>query len=780
MKCFRVVLVFFSVVGTAQANVESLAKPQANIESLTQTDHTGTLIVNVWLNGVDRNTETILIMTKDGEYVECKTLEELGVNSTKFVKNQTKVGFCLMHGLDVKFQKDDALQAIKIDLPASYFKDTNYENFIITPSKADFGGFLNYDYFYSKDDYSTDLNAYSEIGIFKDYWMLNNSVLYRDSPDEGENQFLRVSSLFELEFPDKYLKLRVGDTTSIYNSLLNSFRYGGISFGTNYTDRPDFVYWNMPALQGSAALPSTVDLYINGVNLYKQSITPGNYSLQTGATIDQAGDAKIVVEDILGNQTVRSFPIYISSQLLRVGLNEYDVSLGKLRYNYDEDDSDYRDFFSKVYFRRGVAASTTLGFDATYSGEVSNLSFLWTQGISKFALLDTAYAVSDYNGDVGYAISASVSRNFGNWSFGLNTRYYTEEFQQLGFDEYDFNTKMSNLAYVSFSNLKYVDGLNISYVDNKNYNTDGFDSIDSQIINIGVQKIITRNLYASLNYFKNFEDGDNSLNVMLSYNWGSRGNIDLEHSTDDGETVLSYSNNSTLQNGFDYSVAVAHMDSDVNFHGFGLYKTNIGDFRASYDEYENNKVVQAQYQGALVWLGNKVSMTKYVDNAFALVHVDGMKDIDVFRSLSVVGQTNKDGYLFVHDIIPYINYDISYNQDQLPLDYSFDNSSQKLSALNQRGYILDFKVAVTKKFKLHLKDANNNNFPVGTLVSFDGNNEESYLIDSDGLVYLYLSKPSKYDLKVMTQEGKSCNTTFNISQSQIDSADTPTIDLVCK
>ncbi|MNE76151.1 Fimbrial Usher protein [compost metagenome] len=157
-----------------------------------------------------------------------------------------------------------------------------------------------------------------------------------------------------------------------------------------------------------------------------------------------------------------------------------------------------------------------------------------------------------------------------------------------------------------------------------------------------------------------------------------------------------------------------------------------------------------------------------------------MKDIDVFRSLSVVGQTNKDGYLFVHDIIPYINYDISYNQDQLPLDYSFDNSSQKLSALNQRGYILDFKVAVTKKFKLHLKDANNNNFPVGTLVSFDGNNEESYLIDSDGLVYLYLSKPSKYDLKVMTQEGKSCNTTFNISQSQIDSADTPTIDLVCK
>ena len=770
MKCFRVVLVFFSAVGIAQANVDSLAETDA-----------GALIVNVWLNGVDRNIETVLLVTKDGEYIECKTLNELGVDPSKFVKNHDQDGFCLMRGSDIKFQNDDALQAIKIDLPASYFKDNNYESVVVTPARANFGGFINYDFFYSKDDFSNDFNAYSEIGIFKDYWLLNNAILYKDSPDEGQKQFLRVSSLFELEFPEKYLKLRIGDNTSVYNSLTNSFRYGGISFGTNYTDRPDFVYWNMPTLQGSAALPSTVDLYINGVNLYKQSVTPGNYSLQTGATIDQAGEARVVVQDILGNQTVQSFPIYISSQLLRVGLNEYDVSLGKLRYNYDEDDSDYRDFFSKVFFRRGVAASTTLGFDATYSKDVSNISFMWTQGVSKFALLDTAYAVSDYNGDIGHAASASVSRNFGTWSFGLNTRYYTEKFQQLGFDEYDFNTKISNLAYINFSNLGFVDGFNLSYVDNKNYKVDGFESVDSKIINIGVQKLLTKNLYTSLNYFKNFEDGDDSFNIVFSYNWDTRGNIDLEHSTDNGETVLSYSKNSLLQNGLDYSVAVSNVDSEFNYHGYGLYKTNIGDFRASYDEYTNNKVTQAQYRGATVLLGNKLSATKYVDNAFALVNIDGMKDVDVLRSLSVVGKTNDKGYLFVHDIIPYINYDISYDQNQLPLDYTFEQPVQKLSALNQRGYILDFKVAKTKKFVVNLKDSNNKNFPVGTVVKLNGNEDESYFIDSNGLVYLYLSKPVKYDLKLAMQEGKTCNTSFSISQTQIDNSnDAQVINLVCK
>ncbi len=52
----------------------------------------------------------------------------------------------------------------------------------------------------------------------------------------------------------------MGDTTTISNPFVNSVRYGGLSFGTNFTDRPDYIYWNMPTLKGSAVLPSTVDL----------------------------------------------------------------------------------------------------------------------------------------------------------------------------------------------------------------------------------------------------------------------------------------------------------------------------------------------------------------------------------------------------------------------------------------------------------------------------------------------------------------------------------------
>ncbi len=74
-----------------------------------------------------------------------------------------------------------------------------------------------------------------------------------------------------------------------------------------------------------------------------------------------------------------------------------------------------------------------MGFDATYSDDIKILNLMWTQGVSKYFILDTEYAVSDYNGDVGYGASGSISRSFKDWSFGLNSRYYTEEFKAARF-----------------------------------------------------------------------------------------------------------------------------------------------------------------------------------------------------------------------------------------------------------------------------------------------------------------------------------------------------------
>src|SRR5690606_31061995 len=60
----------------------------------------------------------------------------------------------------------------------------------------------------------------------------------------------------------------------------------------------------------------------------------------------------------------------------------------------------------------------------------------------------------------------------------------------------------------------------------------------------------------------------------------------------------------------------------------------------SHDEFEDRRNSQALFEGALVWLGNKVALTKYAYNAFALVNVDQHPNLDIYRSATLAGHTN--------------------------------------------------------------------------------------------------------------------------------------------
>ncbi|WP_216935062.1 MULTISPECIES: fimbria/pilus outer membrane usher protein [unclassified Acinetobacter] len=741
------------------------------------------LIVNIWINGLDYKTEAITFTEEGKKFIECEPLHNLGIKVEKFHRHLKKNDFCLISQTGITVEDDYSLQAIKINFPVSYFEDQAYDLEVLQPEKADFGGFVNYSLFYSRDSRDHEFNTFSEVGIFKDYWLFKNAFLYRNEPEGNEQKLLRVSSSLDFEFPDKFLRLTVGDTTSPYSTLNSSFRFGGLSLGTIYTDRPDFIYWNIPALNGSASLPSTVDLYINGINLYKDSVVPGNYNLPAGSIVNQAGDAQIVVEDILGNKTVRSFPVYINNRLLKPKLNEYNISLGKLRYNYDYVDDDYRDFFTKLFFRRGLTSSTTMGGDLLYSEKVSNFDLLWTQGVSKYFLLDTVFSVSkaDKEDQQGYAGSIAITRDFTNWSFGLNSRYFTKKYEYLSQEDYNSNIKTSDIIYFNFFDLKIIDSLNVSYVQQSSYLAEDFLEDDRKILDIRASKKITDNLYTSLGFFKDFGDGDDGgFNVAFSYDWGDKGQVYLDHDTDNNETGLSYSRRTMTQNGFDYVLGVNQRDDEINYNAYGLWKTSIGNLQLSHDEFEDRRNSQAMFDGALVWLGSKVALTKYADNAFALVNVDQHSDLDIYRSASLVGSTNNNGYMFIHNIIPYINYDISFDHNQLAMEETFKHSSKKIIGLDQRGYKLDFPIYKTKRIALRIKDFKQNNLIAGSEVVVDGLSTDSSFVDSQGMVYLYLIKPGPYTLKIKTQGGQQCQAQLALNQNQFQNSENQILETICR
>ena len=741
------------------------------------------ILSNVWLNQVDRDTEVLVFEQDQQLYAECSVLKQLKVKVELMSRSGRKPEFCLLTAAGIKSELDSSLQAVKIELPGNYFEAQSLsESPLLMPDKASLGGFVNYDLYFEDAQGSREYSALSEIGLFRDYWLLDHAMLAKhvEGGEGKRSEMLRLNSTFSIDFPQNYTRLMLGDSTTVMNPFMNSLRFGGLSFGTSYTERPDFIYWNAPTLRGSAALPSKVDLLLNGVSIYQQQVTPGDYVLQTGASIQQGGDAQVVVEDVLGNRTVQTFPLMINNRLLLPELNEYNISLGKLRYNYNIENDDYREFFSNLYFRRGVSHATTLGFNAAYSEEVQNLGLMWTQSAGKIAVLDMYAAGSRSAQEDGYSAGTALTRSWRKVSAGASVAYASHSYRILGYQDSLSVPKYDILAYLNVYDVPRVGSVNANYVQREYYDDAEGYSVDSKMLNLGISKSFSSSLTLGLTYFNDFApEGDQGVYFSLNYNFDSSRSLYASHSTEDFSR-LQFVQNNVAETGLDYTLGAYQREGDVTYQAYGAYGTRFGDLTAQYLQSPDYDSSMLSYRGALVVLGKKAALTRYVDNAFALVQVGDYADVDIYRSLSPMGATRKDGSFFVHNIVPYVTYDISFNQDQLMIDDKIDYSSKRIIALDKRGYALNFPVYQTRLIVARLLDEQGQILARASEVYLNQSKSEFFPVDGEGKVYLYGLKPDVYAVTVKTAGGKSCSAVLTVPAETSEQSAAKPLDLLCK
>ncbi|MFD2137447.1 hypothetical protein ACFSLT_23805 [Novosphingobium resinovorum] len=88
----------------------------------------------------------------------------------------------------------------------------------------------------------------------------------------------------------------------------NAIRLGGVQVSRDFAVRPDVVTYPVPAFAGEAALPSSVQLFIDNHEAFGGSIQPGPFVMNPLPQINGAGQASIVVTDALGRQVATQVP----------------------------------------------------------------------------------------------------------------------------------------------------------------------------------------------------------------------------------------------------------------------------------------------------------------------------------------------------------------------------------------------------------------------------------------------------------------------------------------
>ena len=231
---------------------------------------------------------------------------------------------------------------------------------VLTPSSR--GVFVNYDLSMIQNSSDQEVRRIGlfEMVAFNEWGSGSTNFLAQYNQVANSPEWIRLDSYWRKDDPNKMHTLTLGDTYSRGTGWSGGVRFGGLQWGSNYSTQPEFVTLPLMSMAGEAALPSTVDLYINNALRLQREIPPGPFSIDEIPTVTGDGQAKLVVRDILGREKIITQNFYSSQQLLRVGLNQYSLEFGAIRENYGRSSNDYGRMMTAATWRRGLSNRFTL------------------------------------------------------------------------------------------------------------------------------------------------------------------------------------------------------------------------------------------------------------------------------------------------------------------------------------------------------------------------------------------------------------------------------------
>lgn len=151
-------------------------------------------------------------------------------------------------------------------------------------------------------------------------------------------------------------------------------RFGGISLTRNYTLQPSVNTSTRDILTDSVTMPSTVDLYIQGIRTSSQQVTPGQFTLNTAPVLSGNGSAQVVITDINGQQRVVDLALYGTNRLLTQGLHTWGLNAGWVRKDYSVRSFSYdTEFIGVGDWRYGATNQLTFESHTEQGANLNNL-----------------------------------------------------------------------------------------------------------------------------------------------------------------------------------------------------------------------------------------------------------------------------------------------------------------------------------------------------------------------------------------------------------------------
>jgi outer membrane usher protein len=723
-------LLLLSLTSAGLAHAESTVLPE--------------LLLVVQLNGIDTAGAALVLKAADGGLL----VRGADLARWRLPKSESagrpqrgELFYPLEPNAGLAWRLDEARQMLLIDAAPALFATTrlDLEAAGPDPSPAVPGGFLNYDFSSTRAGSQTQAGALLEIGAFNRFGTGTGSLAMRDGLAAGP-RLLRLENTWTHDFPGEKSSLRLGDTVSGAGQWGRPVRLGGVQWASNFATQPGFISFPLPTMSGEAALPSTVDLYVNNALQLRREIPAGPFSLQQLPVVSGQGEARLVVRDLLGREQVIVAPYYATPRLLKAGLHQFSYEAGRVRENFGLASNRYGLAAALATHRLGLSDRLTVegrgewmpSRQAAGLGAVMAWPALGTASVA-MAASRSERTVGESSGGNGGLLSLGVEHLAAGFGLGVNGQVASSRFAQVG-QPADRPAARRNLqSYLAIATGR--GSISLAYVQQAPRDAAAVRLVSlGYSVSLGAAGFINLSLVRTAGrqggvaFAFNFTRAlDPRTTASTGANWHEgqgqpQGQVQLQRNPPAGDGG-SYGLNGVT--GADQRVTA----------GASLQHSS-GTVGLDVDLSKQQTAVRAGASGGIAWIDGGLYASRRIDSSFAVVQLPGLAGVGVYADNQLVARTDADGRALVPRLRPWQANPLRIEQADLPMDAQVEALEMDAVPGWRNGLVLRFPVRRSRNATLAVTTAGGRPMPAGAFALVNGGARE-YPFGADGRLYLY-------------------------------------------
>lgn len=622
-----------------------------------------------------------------------------------------------------------------------------------------------------------DARAFSPYGVLTQTGIVGNTLTY-DLFSYRNVAGLRLDTTYAYDDQDTQISYRAGDVITAGLEWTRPIRLGGLQVQRNFAIRPDLVTAAMPSVSGSAAVPSTVDVLVNGVKAYSQQVLDGPFKL-ANIPIASTNGAQVVIRDATGRETRTDVSLYADSRLLAPGVLDISGETGAARRFYAFRSNDYdKSLVASASMRYGMWDWLTLQGHAEAGDGLVNVGAGTMARIGSIGTLSAAASWSRFGAEVGGQIYGGLSiplpysfqfqataqrtiSKYNDLASATAIRWRDEAVSMGGHKLYNglppalysgaiFAPQMTNSVSIGGPAPLIGGSINLVYAQSTQDPRDCYASGDfgnastSRILSASYSRQLPFDATLTLVAFAQMSNISNRgvfAGVTMALGGGVRASANIQPMPDlnTGKTRLAPTGQIYKDIGQDIGSygwsATAGTNQGSVLAASGAYRSSLGTIKVSGSSYNGQQAASAEFQGALAMTGYSIAAGPRVDDAFAIVRA-GAPDVTVMAANQNVGKTNIFGTLLIPNLNAYSQNKIAIDPLTLPIETAFDSTNALVTPRNRSGVLVDFGVRTSAQaLDLRLIDSTGKALEVGSL-GYAEDTGERFVVGYDGVVHL--------------------------------------------